>query len=39
MREEQDSGVEIALGCFTHGGDSIPSAFFGEPLRENLQGN
>ena len=39
MREDQDLGVDIAHGWFTHGGNSIVSAFFGEPLRENLQGN
>ena len=39
MREEQDLGVKIVHGWFTHGGDSILSAFFGEPLRENLQGD
>ena len=39
MREEQDLGVEVFHEWFTHGGNSISSAFSGEPLQENLQGN
>ena len=38
MREEQDLGVGIVHGWFTHGGDSILSTFliFGEPLQKKL---
>ena len=39
MREGQGLGVEIVHGWFTHGGDSILSTFFDEPLQENLQGD
>ena len=34
MQKEQDLGVDIVHGWFTHGGDSILSAIFGEPLRK-----
>ena len=39
MREKQDLGVEIAHGWFTHGGDSIRSAFFGEPCERTNKGS
>ena len=39
MREEQDLGVNIVHGWFIHGSDFIVSAFLGEPLREDLQGD
>ena len=37
MREEQDLGVDVVHGWLTHRGDSILSAFFGDPLRKKLQ--